>query len=418
MLDAKSKPTVLPRSSFLASDLFAVQHKPSKESIKEKRATLKRTVAECDIHTDPNQWWLYEDEFLRNEMDWYDYLLETDQLKFESGKMSLEQWKTSQKDVMKWKAQTQNRISETFKMRQDAMKIVHQHAAEGPSYLQISTGYAELLVEFCENRESRSFAGQHEFRQTCINAYGSRRLPDRTIEIWDPVFGEYVDPDLMTAAHITPFFLEKKIMEDIFEQNAHDEIFSPANGLMLRDYIEKKFDQHLLVIVPIEPEVELQVPSDGYDSMACGSIQRWKICVVDDDTKKKQIPTIGAGLAFADLDGRELNFVTQFRPRARYLYYHYVIALLRARRHRRKGWLLQQSQDIAWPNPGKYIRKTMLRTLIASVGHKIPEQEASEADDVEEEVMAAFQDSIIPDQVSENSYIGGKFCRRLSLYYC
>jgi len=32
-------------------------------------------------------------------------------------------------------------------------------------------------------------------------------------------------------------------------------------------------------------------------------------------------------------------FQTSHRPKARYLYFRYVVALLRARRHKRKGWL-------------------------------------------------------------------------------
>ena len=51
----------------------------------------------------------------------------------------------------------------------------------------------------------------------------------------------------MTAARITLFFIKKGIVEQIFGCGSHEELFGAPNGLMLRDYIEKKFDQHLLV---------------------------------------------------------------------------------------------------------------------------------------------------------------------------
>jgi len=57
------------RVSSLPPNLFGVTKKPSKESIVEKRATLKRSAAGLDIHTDPTTWWAYEDEYLRNEID-------------------------------------------------------------------------------------------------------------------------------------------------------------------------------------------------------------------------------------------------------------------------------------------------------------------------------------------------------------
>jgi len=71
-----------------------------------------------------------------------------------------------------------------------------------------------------------------------------------------------------------------------------------------------------------------------------GSIERWKIRIVDDDTKIKRIPTMDSRvLTFGDIDGTELVFQTSHCPKARYLYFRYVVALLRARRHKRKGWL-------------------------------------------------------------------------------
>jgi hypothetical protein len=156
------------------------------------------------------------------------------------------------------------------------------------------------------------------------------------VEIWDCVLREYVDPDLMTTAHITPFFIGNVIMERVFGAETHEELFSPSNGLVLRDYIEKKFAQHLVVFTPILDDNRHQ----SLEKADRGSIERWQIRIVDDDTKIKRIPTMDSRvLTFGDIDGTELVFQTSHRPKARYLYFRYVVALLRARRHKRKGWL-------------------------------------------------------------------------------
>ena len=274
---------------------------------------------------------------------------------------------------MRWKAETQEQINNILCLKHNIQAKIHEHGVKGPGYPKMARSYADLVTEFYETRGSRKSSDQQKFRADCINAYGGSQTCEGKVEIWDCVLNEYVDPDLMTAAHITPFFLGKGIMEQIFGPGAHEELFNPSNGLMLRDYIEKKFDQHLLVFTPVPNEC-FQQPLRTTDTSTSGSIDRWQIRIVDDETKKKQIPTMGPyALTFQDIDGKELVFKTSHRPKARFLYFHYVIALLRARRHRRKGWLLQQTQwELSWATPGRYLRESMLRVLIAAVRHEVP----------------------------------------------
>ncbi|KAF8249172.1 hypothetical protein K440DRAFT_641527 [Wilcoxina mikolae CBS 423.85] len=272
------------------------QKKPSKESIVEKWATLKRSAIGLDIHTDPTTWWVYEDEYLRNEMDWFDLYNESEKKKYTSGEYDQEMWSSVQRKIMRWKADTQERINGILGLKYDILRKIHENGVEGPGYPLMSRSYADLITEFYETRGSRKTSDQQNFRTACINVYGSSRNQEGQVEIWDCVLREYVDPDLMTAAHITPFFIGKII-----------------------------------------PTLDSRV------------------------------------LTFGDIDGTELVFQTSHRPKARYLYFHYVVALLRTRRHKRKGWLQQQTQrEIAWATPGRYLRETMLRTLIAAVGHDAP----------------------------------------------
>jgi len=90
------------------------------------------------------------------------------------------------------------------------------NGVEGPGYPLMSRSYADLITEFYETRDPRKTSDQQNFRTACINAYGSSRNQEGKVEIWDYVLREYVDPDLMTAAHITPFFIRNVIMERVF----------------------------------------------------------------------------------------------------------------------------------------------------------------------------------------------------------
>lgn len=63
----------------------------------------------------------------------------------------------------------------------------------------------------------------------------------------------------------------------------------------------------------------------------------------------------------ADLDNRPLKFLTDFRPRARYIYFHYCIQVLRrAWQHSNPGQeasgiLQAERAKLYWGTPGRYL---------------------------------------------------------------
>ncbi|KAI0440538.1 hypothetical protein F4803DRAFT_553017 [Xylaria telfairii] len=77
------------------------------------------------------------------------------------------------------------------------------------------------------------------------------------------------------------------------------------------------------------------------------------------------------------LHGRTLEFLTDHRPSIRYLYFAFVINILRRQRFEVDGWWRDRLEyaDII-PAPGKWIRETTLRKLAVRMGH-LPTDDAS-----------------------------------------
>lgn len=99
-----------------------------------------------------------------------------------------------------------------------------------------------------------------------------------------------------------------------------------------------------------------------------GPIKGWKIKVVDTNERH---PLEGT---WSNLDGRELHFRSRTKPAARYLHFHYVVAILRAQRHRPKDWIEPMMKEMAWGAPGRYMLRSMLQALTRHAGHDTPQE--------------------------------------------
>ena len=213
--------------------------------------------------------------------------------------------------------------------------------------------------------EIRSSRQQSNFRRLLVDDYEARN-PDGGDGLWCPVVKDFIIPEMVKAAHIVPNKLGQKRMDTIFGPDSAHELFSARNGLLLHTSIEENFDRHLLVIVPDAP-----IPADG-------PILRWRLRVLDQTVLDQTVPRkLGAKdpgpspITYRDLDGKLLEFRSATRPAARYLYFHYVVALLRARRHNRCGQLQRQTTKFAWATPGRYMLRSMMLALAESVGDEV-----------------------------------------------
>ena len=202
-------------------------------------------------------------------------------------------------------------------------------------------------------------------RRLLVDEYEARD-PDGGDGLWCPVAKDFILPLAVKAAHIVPIRLGQKRMDTSFGLNSAHDLFSARNGLLLHSSIEEKFDRHLLVIVPDAP-----IPADG-------PILRWRLRVLDqtilDQTVADKLYGRSTGLypiTYHGLDGKHLGFRSATRPAARYLYFHYVVALLRVRRHNRHCQSHRQTAKFAWAPPGRYMLRNMMLALAESVGDAV-----------------------------------------------
>ncbi|KAK2012214.1 hypothetical protein LZ32DRAFT_605663 [Colletotrichum eremochloae] len=116
--------------------------------------------------------------------------------------------------------------------------------------------------------------------------------------------------------------------------------------------LKEWFDRYLIVIVPFETGKTPITP-----------IRRWRVDVVSSDIRNS---VYFNGQTGEKLDGKELKFLNNNRPVARFLYFHFIMALIRIKNTNRPNW-----QDVwaryyetrPFPTPGPYMRKSMLLAL-------------------------------------------------------
>ncbi|QPH10680.1 hypothetical protein C2857_002115 [Epichloe festucae Fl1] len=142
--------------------------------------------------------------------------------------------------------------------------------------------------------------------------------------VWCHVSGRCLHKDDVKAAHIVPFFLDfEGIGEVLFGERAQS-LGRAGNALLMSKRIK---------------------------DIICSSIMN---------------ENYNGEYLMSELDGKELTFHNEKRPVSRFLYFHFVMALVRIKDIKRNGW-----QDIwakyyeqrPFPTPGPYLRKSMLMAL-------------------------------------------------------
>ncbi len=204
----------------------------------------------------------------------------------------------------------------------------------------------------------------NEWRAKAADFYsGSLRIsPDLEPEIWCHMAGRWCFHTEVKAAHIVPFFLELGGLADMLFGARSQSLTRPENALLLSTRVKSWFDKYQIVIVPADP---LEIP-----------IRRWRTDVISTDIRnsvafaeKDAIDAIGEERVIIfgkDLDGRELVFRSDARPASRFMYFHFVMALIRIKDLDRPGWQdawARYYQERPFPTPGPYMRKSMLLAL-------------------------------------------------------
>jgi hypothetical protein len=149
--------------------------------------------------------------------------------------------------------------------------------------------------------------------------------------------------------------LDLSTLAELLFGTRSDNLDKPGNALMLSRKIKGWFDQYHLVVVPV----------DAQES----PIKRWKIDLLSNDIAKATVYIKGDSTEITgkSMDGQELMFLNEKRPTARFLYFHFIMALVRIKDTDRHGWReiwAKYYDNRPFATPGLYIRRTMLLAIV------------------------------------------------------
>ena len=202
-----------------------------------------------------------------------------------------------------------------------------------------------------DNRRDRKQRPKN-FRKDAMSWYNGDSERDTGLKnmVWCHAIGNWQLHSTVKAAHIVPFFLESEgIAEFLFGSRAPD-LDREANSLLLTSQVEKWFDSYNLVIVPVDTK---ETP-----------IRRWRIELLSNSFSTVTLDT--RGFISSSLHERELTFRNENRPAARFLYFHFLMALVRIKDLKRSNWQsiwARYHYHRPFPTPGNYIRNSMLIAL-------------------------------------------------------
>lgn len=209
---------------------------------------------------------------------------------------------------------------------------------------------------------------RNEFRKSLIAAHDAKH-PEHD-SLWCPIRKDWCSAVSTKAVHFFPSMHGQEVMDAIFGPTASKELFSPLNGIIVSAGINYLFNKGFMVIVPrisdnpSAAEVSLWNQSNP---------KEYKIRILGRDSiTYNQTIAPYSPRKWKDLDGTNVEFRNDFRPRARYVYFHYCVQMLRyAWREQRHGQSLKkQLEKSYWGTPGRYLPRNMLMALVEEMGHE------------------------------------------------
>ena len=222
---------------------------------------------------------------------------------------------------------------------------------------------ATLLALYNDPQSSkkRSSKVQSHMRNQSITKYEARKGALTKGALWCCITRRYWSQEDVRAAHIVPQSLGPEFTEYIFGSGSGLRIDTSDNCLLMHRSAERSFDNGNFVLLPVDAS---ETP-----------ILRWKIQL----TNTAAVNSPVGGETLKDLDGEEVVFKNDARPASRFLYYHFVITLLRNKKHRQPGWekfFVELPTGKPFATMGPYMRESMLIALARMAGDLNATEEA------------------------------------------
>lgn len=269
--------------------------------------------------------------------------------------------------------------------------------------LTLRRSYAKIFIGAITgmniaNSQPRRSALQDQFKRELRMVMG--RHPDETPDSaeywWCPILAEYTRD--IRAGHFLAARSGRAAMDAIFGPQEQTEWISPTesaprkselfravNGIIWSEAAEIRFGKGLFVLIP-------DVKSDAIDvdlkEWQNSSLKEYKIHIVrPNHPSMKTWISLNNKKAWTTLEGRRVLWndptkeTVTFRPRARYLYWTYLEAILRkfyessAREGHPQAITAQKEVGKKyWGSAGSYMQKNMLQGFVEEIGHVYDEE--------------------------------------------
>lgn len=255
-----------------------------------------------------------------------------------------------QKEDREGRRQSAIRREERYQKREKVLSLSNTN-----NRTTLRAAYVDLFLSV---RGKTSRDKQNDFVESIKAAYGSKQLGNKTTYC-NVLTGTWHVRQYFIAAHIFPLSYGQQSMNNIFGKDAHGEINTARNGLFLPSEFEPAFNTYKVIIVP-----HGTTPSQP---------QEWQVILLD-HSGLKDVPV--CGMTFGQLHRRKLIFPTESRPRAKYLYFHFMLAMLSYYCPQEfmgdvNTELLDQL-TIAWGSEGNYMVDGVIHGFLEKFGHNIP----------------------------------------------
>ncbi|MCJ1379192.1 hypothetical protein MMC17_002292 [Xylographa soralifera] len=232
----------------------------------------------------------------------------------------------------------------------------------------------------------RKASDQSKFRKE-LEEVSDQMHPDpkRKGYWWCPITRSYHPSSAMKAAHLYPWKSGQDAMIAIFGEDGNDELFSARNGLLLSTSAETYLDNGAIALVPA---IDDESSSEQIEQWNTASVKEYKLRILRPKEKgMDESCNYSSDLTWKELDNQPVAFRSEYRPRARYLYYAYCVALLRLAYNVEKRPVALKSSlgKKYWGTTGEYLKKSMIRGFVDAVGHEFDDlMEDSLSDDEDE----------------------------------
>lgn len=171
---------------------------------------------------------------------------------------------------------------------------------------------------------------------------------------WCHITGLWHPSNFHRAAHIVPSFFDDHVLGKLLFGEQTRSLRGAGNALLLSDRVKRWFDSFDIVVVPVNAK---ETP-----------ITRWRAEIVSPKLQKDKLVPGSLG---KDVHGKELVFLNENRPVPCFLYFHFIMALIRIKDLQRLGWEIvwaRYYEQRPFPTPSKYMRDSMLLALATHFG--------------------------------------------------